>query len=248
MTFTRNAFFSTLILAGAVAAAPQGAMAQQSEPTPRIVVSGEGTADIAPDMAVVTLSVTREAETAREALDANSRAMGDVLAAMKSEGIEDRDLQTSNFSIEPKMVYPKNDSDGDREPPKIVGYTVRNSLTVRIRDLDRLGAILDRSVTLGVNQGGNIAFTNDDPSAAIEEARVEAMQEAMAKAQTLAGTAGVGLGKVLEISENMFRPQPVPLARAKTVAFEAADAASVPVATGENSYSVTVNVSFAIDQ
>lgn len=246
MTFTRNAFFSTLVLAGAVTAAPQAALAQQSEPTPRIIVSGEGTAEIAPDMAVITLSVVREAETAREALDANSTAMADVLAAMQAEGIEDRDLQTSNFSIEPKVVYPKNYSDSDREPPRIVGYTVRNSLTVRIRDLDKLGTILDKSVTLGVNQGGNIAFTNDDPSQAIEEARVKAMQEAIAKAKTLTGTAGVGLGKVLEISENSYRPQPVPLARAKIAM--AAESAPVPVAAGENSYSVTVNVTFALEQ
>jgi len=247
MTFTRNAFFSALIVASAVTAAPQAALAQQTEPTPRIVVSGEGTAEIAPDMAVVTLSVVREAETAREALDANSAAMADVLAAMQAEGIEDRDLQTSNFAIEPKVVYPKNYSDSDREPPRIVGYTVHNSLTVRIRDLDNLGAILDKSVTLGVNQGGRIAFTNDDPSQAIEEARVKAMQEAIAKAKTLTGTAGVGLGKVLEISENAYRPQPAPLARAK-LEMVAADSASVPIATGENSYSVSVNVTFALEQ
>lgn len=247
MTFTRNTFFSTLILATAISAAPHAALAQQSEPTPRIVVSGEGTADIAPDMAVVTLSVVREAETARAALDANTTAMADVLAAMEAEGIEKRDLQTSNFSIEPKIVYPKNYNE-TREPPKIVGYTVRNSLTVRIRDLGNLGSILDKSVTLGVNQGGQIAFTNDDPSQAIEEARVKAMQEAIAKAKTLTGTAGVGLGKVLEISENSYRPQPVPMARAEMVMMDAAKSAPVPVAAGENSYSVTVNVTFALEQ
>jgi len=248
MAFARNAFYSTLVLATAAAAAPQAALAQQSEPTPRIVVSGEGSAEIAPDMAVVTLSVVREAETAREALDANSLAMSDVLAAMEAEGIEKRDLQTSNFSIEPKIVYPKNYSDGEREQPRIVGYTVRNSLTVRIRDLGNLGSILDRSVTLGVNQGGGIAFTNDDPSQAIEEARVKAMQEAIAKAKTLTGTAGVGLGKVLEISESSYRPQPVPLARAEMAMMDAAKSAPVPVAAGENSYSVTVNVTFALEQ
>lgn len=248
MILARNAVFTTLVLATAAAGAPQAALAQQSEPTPRIVVSGEGTAEVAPDMAVTTLTVVREAETAREALDANSRAMAEILAAMQAEGIEERDLQTSNFSIEPKYVYPKDPADGDREPPRIVGYTVSNSLTVRIRDLDRLGAILDRSVTLGVNQGGGISFTNDDPSEAIEEARVKAMQDAMAKAKTLTGTAGVELGKVLEISENSFRPQPVPMARAKMAMMEAADSAPVPVAAGENSYSVTVNVTFALEQ
>jgi len=248
MIFTRKAFFSTLVLATVTASAPGAALAQDSQPTPRIMVSGEGTATVAPDMAIVTLTVTREADTARAALDANTAAMSEVLAAMKAEGIEDRDLQTSGFSIEPKYVYPKNYSDGDRQPPKIVGYTVRNSLTVRVRDLEKVGAILDKSVTLGVNQGGGIAFTNDDPSSAIEEARVKAMREAIAKAKTLTETAGVGLGKVLEISENSFRPQPVPLARAKVAMMEASDAAPVPVATGENAYSVTVNVTFAIDQ
>jgi len=247
MAFARNAFYSTLVLATAIVMAPQAALAQQNEPIPRIVVSGEGSAEIAPDMAVVTLSVVREAETARAALDANTTAMADVLAAMEAEGIEKRDLQTSNFSIEPKIVYPKNYNE-TREPPKIVGYTVRNSLTVRIRDLGNLGSILDKSVTLGVNQGGQIAFTNDDPSQAIEEARVKAMQEAIAKAKTLTGTAGVGLGKVLEISENSYRPQPVPMARAEMVMMDAAKSAPVPVAAGENSYSVTVNVTFALEQ
>jgi hypothetical protein len=247
MIFTRKAFFSTLVLA-TVAAAPQAALAQDSDPTPRIMVSGEGTATVAPDMAIVTLTVTREADTARAALDDNTAAMSEVLTAMKAEGIEERDLQTSGFAIEPKYLYPKDSSNGERQPPKIVGYTVRNSLTVRVRDLDKVGAILDKSVTLGVNQGGGIAFTNDDPSGVIEEARVKAMQEAIAKAKTLTETAGVGLGKVLEISENSFRPQPVQLARAKVAMMEASDAAPVPVAAGENAYSVTVNVTFAIDQ
>ncbi|QKV18856.1 SIMPL domain-containing protein [Oricola thermophila] len=246
MTFTRNAIFSMLVLAG-IAAAPQAVLAQQNEPTPRIVVSGEGRAEIAPDMAVLTLSVVREAETARQALDANTAAMADVLAALQAEGIEERDLQTSNFSIDPKIVYPKKNADGTRGAPQIVGYTVRNSLTVRIRDLGKLGAILDKSVTLGVNQGGGIAFTNDDPSEAIEEARVKAMQEAIAKAKTLTGTAGIGLGKVLEISESSYRPQPVPMARAEML-MDAAKSAPVPVAAGENTYSVTVNVTFALEQ
>jgi uncharacterized protein YggE len=237
--------FAVLAL-GALLAAP--AVAQESEPYPRIMVSGEGVSTLAPDMAIVNLTVTREAETAREALDANTEAMARVLAAMQQEGIEERDLQTSNFSIEPKIVYPKNYSSDSPEAPKIIGYTVRNSLTVRIRDMDRVGDILDTSVTLGVNQGGQISFTNDDPSEALNQARIKAMEEAIAKARTLAEAAGVGLGKVLEISENSYRPQPVPIARARNVAFNAAESAPVPVAAGENSYSVTVNVSFGIEQ
>lgn len=239
---------STLAIAAAFAAlaATGAAHAQEDEPFPRIMVSGEGTAALAPDMAVLTLTVTREADTARAALDANSEAMAKVLAEMTAEGIADRDLQTSNFSIEPKYTYPKSSSSGQPEAPKIVGYTVRNSLTVRVRDLARVGEILDKSVTLGVNQGGQISFTNDDPSSALTEARTAAMQEAIGKAQTLAEAAGVGVGKVIEISENSYRPQPLPLARARMQMAEAAE--EVPVAAGENVYSVTVTVSFAIEQ
>jgi uncharacterized protein YggE len=213
---------------------------------PRILVTGQGSVDVAPDMAMLALTVTREAETAREALDANSAAMNDVLDAMKAEGIKARDLQTSGFSIQPKYFYPQQKSSGTREPPRIIGYTVRNSLNVRIRDIASLGQILDKSVTLGVNEGGNISFTNDDPSAAVTEARVLAMKDALAKAKTLAEAGGVKVGKLLEISEQSFNPRPMPMARAERSFAMSADA--VPVAAGENTYRVSVNVTFAIDQ
>ena len=212
----------------------------------RILVTGQGSSDIAADIAVLTLTVTRDEETARAALDANSAAMGDVLSAMKAEGIKERDLQTSGFSIQPRYFYPPNKSSSNHQPPRIVGYTVRNSLTVRIRDISALGEILDTSVTLGVNEGGNIIFTNNDPSSAITQARVEAVKNAMAKAKTLADAAGVKVGKILEMSEQTQNPRPMQMARAERSM--AKSAGSVPVATGENSYKVTVNMSFAIDQ
>jgi len=214
-------------------------------PFPRILVTGQGSFDIAADMAVLSLTVTREAETARAALDANSAAMKEVLAAMKAEGIADRDLQTSGFSIQPRYIYPSPKS-GQREPPQITGYTVRNSLTVRVRNIENVGAILDKSVTLGVNEGGNISFTNADPSAAITQARTLAVKDAIAKANTLAEAAGVKTGKLLEISEQSFVPRPMQMARTAMAMSDAVEA--VPVATGENTYKVTVNVSFAIDQ
>ena len=216
------------------------------DPVPRIVVSGEGSVNLAPDMAVLTLSVTRQAETARAALDANSLAMQDVQKAMKEAGIKARDLQTSRFSIQPNYFHSPQKSSGKREPPQIVGYTVRNSLTVRVRDINSVGSILDKSVSLGVNEGGNIMFTNDDPSEAIKQARVKAMQHAIDKAKTLAHAAGVKTGQLLEISEQSFSPRPQPMARSSMLMSR--DAESVPVAAGENTYKVTVNVSFAIDQ
>ena len=118
--------------------------ANADKPIPRILVTGEGSVDLAPDMAVLTLTVTRQAETARAALDANSSAMRDVQTAMKTKGIEGRDLQTSGFSIQPSYFYPPQEPSGKREPPKIVGYTVRNSLTVRVRDISAVGGVLDK--------------------------------------------------------------------------------------------------------
>ncbi|MCK7495556.1 MAG: SIMPL domain-containing protein [Comamonadaceae bacterium] len=196
---------------------------------------------------MLQLIVTREADTARAALDANSAAMAQVIKALRGEGIAEQDIQTDNFSIQPKYVYPPQKSLGEQQPPQIVGYTVRNGLAVRVRDLGKLGAIMDQSVTLGVNEGGNILFTNDDPSAAIDQARASAVKDAMARAKTLAAAAGVRVGKVLEISEQSYMPAPVPMMRAEMMmAAPAADA--VPVAAGESSYQVTVSLTYAIEQ
>ena len=218
-----------------------------SEPQqPKIFVSGEGSATLAPDLAILNLTVAREAETARAALDANNAAMGDVLKAMRAQGIEDKDLQTSNFSIQPRYHYPPETRQGERKPPQIVGYIVRNSLTVRIRDLTSLGAVLDQSVSLGVNEGGNVTFGNADPAAAVSEARIQAVRQAKTKAQTLASAAGVKLGDILEISEQSHSPRPVMMARSAMMMESASD--SVPIASGENTYKVSVSMQFAIVQ
>jgi len=227
-------------------AIPVSAVAEPAEPQPRILVSGEGSAELVPDMAILVLTVTREAATARAALDANSTAMAEVLEAMKAEGIAERDLQTAGFAIHPRYNYPAPKPSGERETRQIVGYAVRNTLSVRVRDISRVGAILDRSVTLGVNEGGNISFTNDDPSAAIAEARTAAVKDARARAETLAAAAGVEVGRILEISEHAFTPRPAPMVQAEMAMSRAADA--VPVAVGENSYQVRVQVTFAIEQ
>jgi uncharacterized protein YggE len=210
-----------------------------------ISVIGEGQASIAPDMAVLNLSVVKQAKTAREALDANNKAMSDVLGALKTGGIAERDLQTSGFNVQPQYRFPQG-GDGQQLPPELIGYQVSNSLTVRVRDLSKLGAIIDQSVTLGINQGGDIQFTNDKPEAAMEEARKSAVADAMARAKTLAAAAGIKLGSVIEISENGPRPQPVPVMRAAMMK-SAADSA-VPIQGGETSYNITVNVTFAIAQ
>ena len=238
---------STAVAALLIVLSVVGQLARaDDDPQPRITVTGEGSVDIAPDMAVLLLSVSREAPTAREALTANSAAMSKVLEAMTGLGIDKRDLQTASFDIQPRYTYPNRQNGGPTEPPKLVGYTVRNALSVRVRDISKVGEVLDTSVTLGVNEGGSIRFTNDDPSAAITKARGRAVEAAMAKARTLADAAGVGLGDILEISEQNFTSRPAPMMAKGLMAMDSAE--SVPVAAGENSYSVTVNLSLAITQ
>lgn len=235
-------FLSGAMTAGFLAAPASAEEAQRREAT--IMVSGEGKASVAPDMALISLSVVQEAATAAEALAANSKAMAEVLADLKSQGIADKDMQTSDFSIQPK--YRQETSSGNGyEAPEIVGYSVQNGLTVRVRDLSALGGLIDRAVKLGVNQGGNIVFTNDNSDATVEEARKQAVADAAAKAKTLTEAAGVKLGRVIEISEAFARPMPELMA-APMAKMAAADA--VPIASGENRYTVTVNITYAIEQ
>ena len=232
------------VLAAAIAMPFAANAAENEKREAVIVVSGDASSSVVPDIAMVTLGVTSLEKTAREALDGNNKAMGDVLKALKEQGIAHKDLQTSGFAIQPQYVYPTN-SDGSQKPPVLTGYQVVNGLTVRVRNLAKLGAILDQAVTLGVNQGGDIRFTNDDPAKTIDEARKSAVKVAFDKAKTLADAAGVKLGRVIEISETNGQAEPQPMMR-MSMAKQAQDA--VPVATGESSYSVSVNVTFAIEQ
>ena len=229
-----------LVLAASIAF-PAMAGATDSLPTPRIVVSGEGEATTPPDLALLSLSVMREAKTARAALDANNDAMAAVIAAMKAAGIKDRDLQTAGIQINPRYNY-TNKPDGSQDA-ELIAYQVTNTLAVRVRDIDKTGEILDKAVSLGVNQGGGISFTNDNPAATVTEARKKAVADAMAKAKTLAEAAGVSLGRVLEINDQNIRPMPMAI---NAKAFDSAAGGAVPTQAGENAYNVQVTVTFEL--
>lgn len=235
--------FAAASLLAATAAAHAEEAARPREAT--ITVAGNGESHATPDTAVITLAVTKQEKTARESLDANNKAMATVLDALKADGIEARDLQTSGFTIQPVYTYPQS-NDGSSQPPELVGYQTTNSLTIRLRDLAKAGAVIDKSVTLGINQGGDIRFVNEDTKKVLAEARADAVKDAMEKARQLTEAAGVGLGRILEINESSTPPMPVPIAMAR-MEKDAAPAA-VPMAPGENSYSVAVNVTFEIRQ
>lgn len=234
----------SLLLLGAVA--PGSAQDMQPRREPLVKVSAQGEASVAPDTAIVTFAVVRNSQTAEVAVGQNSSAMAAVTAALRAEGIEAKDMQTSNFAIYPQYRHSQPKEDGSVEPPEVVGYEVTNTLTVKIRNIAKVGAILDRSVKLGVNQGGQISFTNDDPQEALSQARKQAVERAVAKATTLSEAAGVRLGKVIEISEGSGQQMPPQPMYRMAMAKEASD--SVAVEAGENTYSVTVDVTFALEQ
>ncbi len=211
-----------------------------------IAIEGRGEVRAAPDMATINSGVTTQGATAREALDANTAAMSELIAALKESGIEARDIQTSGFSVNPNYVYSDaRDELGYSMPPKINGYQVSNSVTVVVRDLEELGSILDRSVTVGANTVNGVSFSVADPSELLDEARKLAFVNARDKAELYADAADVTLGDLEQISErqDFNAPQPYPMyARA-----EIADAAPVPVEAGEMSFAITVNVTWDLN-
>lgn len=219
--------------------------AHAAEPKPGMIsVTGTGDAAARPDLAVLNLSVREQSKTAAGALSANNAAMAKVLEAMKGIGVEERDLQTSSFNIQP--IYTQIKKSNNRIDHEITGYAVTNALTVRLRDVSRVGEALDLSVRLGVNQGGSVTFSVDDPSDLMQVARVEAVKNAMEKARTLAQSAGVSLGRIVQLSESGgYRPRPKAFAEARMASVQA-DA--VPIASGESEYSVTVNLQVEIAQ
>ncbi len=226
----------------ALLAAPASAAEANGPPhMPRLItVSGQGEASAAPDRAEITAGVVTQGASAADALAANSRAMSDVFATLKKAGIPEKSIQTSNFNVSPQYTpYNSNST----EPPKIVGYQVSNTVTVKVDDLKKLGPDLDALVSSGANQVNGVSFSIRDTKPLAEEARADAVKDAMAHAQTYAKAAGVELGRVMAISEGGGRsPQPVMLAmRAAPMA-----APPPPMAEGEQSVFVNVTMTFEI--
>lgn len=191
-----------------------------------------------PDMATITLGVTTEAATAAEAMAGNSEKLGRVLQRLKEAGLEDRDLQTSGLSLNPNWTQSP-----EGEAPRIAGYVASNMLTVRVRALDRLGAVLDQAVQDGANTLQGVSFGLVDPQPAMDEARRKAVARAQARAQLLTEAAGVQLGPILEIREggDGYRP-PMPMYR------EAAMDAPVPMAEGEIETTAQVTLVYELKQ
>ncbi|RUT35031.1 SIMPL domain-containing protein [Arsenicitalea aurantiaca] len=242
----RAAYFALPFVLMAGIALP--AAAQSLDRAGAITIEGHGEVSAAPDTAFITSGVTTQGATAREALDANTAAMSELVESLREAGIERRDIQTSNFSVNPNYVYTDaRDENGYSLPPRINGYQVSNTVTIRVRDLESLGQLLDRSVSVGANTINGISFTVDDPSALYDEARRAAFADARSRAELYADVAGVTLDDLVSISERRDVAQPYPMMRQSAMA-EMAAGAPVPVEAGELTFSIDVTVTWSMDQ
>ena len=204
------------------------ARAQQAQPQIRTMsIDGVGEVRARPDMATILVGVVQQGGTAGEALNANSQAMNQILATLRSMKIAETDIQTSNFQIAPRYDYGPN----NQGPPKITGYEVSNQVAVVVRDLAKLGGLLDDIVRVGSNQISSVAFSFANPEHYEDEARVRAVADARHKAGVFAAASGVQLGAIQTIGESGTVLPPVPV-YAKQMRAEAAS--PVPIAAGES--------------
>ena len=240
MKFARMAASATLLAILAGSAFGASSEVANHPPFPMITVTGEGAAALTPDLALVTAGVTSEARTARDAAEDNARASAAVLAAAKSAHIAVSDLRTGRFSIQP--VYAPQ-SDG--APPRISGYRASNSVVVKLRDVARIGAVIDALIAAGATNIAGPEFTVADASTLLDQARAAAMADARRKAELLARAAGATLGRPVSIREGDDDPvHPFASLRAAS----ASAPAGTPILAGEQDRRVRVTVSYELSR
>jgi uncharacterized protein len=206
-----------------------------------IEVSGEGSVSVAPDFAQVTLGVTNTGKTAGDAVADNAKAANALVSLIKTEGVAAADIQTSTVSISPMFSQP---SPNQETAPIVTGYSVSNNVTVKIRDIPRLGALLDKAVTAGANSIYGIGFGHNDLSTLLDKSRPLAVADARRKAEIYAAAGGGRIGRLMVLTEEAGRQPPMAFSRALT----AASAAPTPIEAGEDKLTVTIIARFELTQ
>jgi uncharacterized protein YggE len=236
--FLAAAMLGAAALPAAAAAQPMAAITQSIAGT-RLDVSATGEVTRVPDVAIITAGVVTRSQTATGAIQEAADRMQRVLSALKRAGVEDRDIQTSNISLNPEYRYPEN------QPPQLVGYTATNQLTIRFRDIRSSGKILDALVSQGANQINGPNLTIDKPEAALDEARAKALAIGRARAELYARGLGLRVARVVSVSEsggNYPVPPPMPVMMEARMA-AGADTKVVP---GEQKLQVTLAMTFEL--
>jgi uncharacterized protein YggE len=239
----RAAGLAALILVSA------GAAAAQTPSTPVVAdtmfrattlnLAANGESEVAPDKATITLGVQTDAPTAEAAIRENANKMTRVIAALKRGGLSDREIQTSNLSLNPQYVYQEN------LPPRLTGYQASNQVIVTVRELSRLGQIVDATVSAGADNVGGISFGVEDPTEAENRARLEAVDALRAKAELYAKAMGYRVARLVTMTEGggyMPSPPPMPL----TMRAEAAKFDSTPVSPGELKVRVDISATYEL--
>jgi uncharacterized protein len=233
----RSILAAALLLAAVPAAAQTGEVRPISGTRLDVVAAGEVTR--VPDLVRINAGVVTQAPTAVEAIRQNAARMEAVRAALRAAGIADRDIQTSSVSLNPNYRYAEN------QPPQLLGYQAVNEVNVRFRDIARSGPILDALVAQGANQINGPMLTIERPEAALDEARVQALTNARARAELYARSLGMRVARVLAVSEAMG---PMPMARVGMVRGMAANQdAATQIVPGEQTLSVSLTVSFELE-
>ena len=210
----------------------------ENKPMDRLItVSATGYAYAEPDRVRLSTGVTAEADTARDALSANTALMKKVVDGLKESGIDAKDIQTSNFSVEPRYTNPQDGA----TPPVINGYRVSNQVEILVREIPSLGGLLDKLVTLGANQMHGLAFEVSKAETLKDDARKEAVANARRRAELLATAAGAEVGEVVSIAEEVNYGGPRPMAMARS-----AKAESVPIEGGTETLEARVTVTWKL--
>jgi len=205
-----------------------------------ITVNGQGKASAPPDMATIETGVVTHGVTAIEALSENNQIMGRIMDILTGHKIPEKDIQTSILNVAPEY---KQDERG-RVEDKIIGYSVRNQVQVRVRNLNDLGQVIDALVRAGSNQVSGISFGIDDSAKVINQARERAVADARSRAELYARSAGLNIGKIIAINEQSVE---WPRAQGAYRTYNLEAVSSVPVATGEQEYNVTIQMIFSLE-
>lgn len=230
------ALFAAVLLSSGTTGSGGGAQAQEKIMERTITVSASGQVSATPDQARVSSGVVTEAASAREALEKNSATMKKLIAGLKAAGVEDKDIQTSSFSVQPRYTNPR-----EGQTPSINGYQVMNQVEILARDLSRLGETLDTMVSLGANQMHGLSFEVSQAETLKDDARKDAMANALRRAQLLAVAGGAEVGQVMSISEEVSGGEPRPVFYAR-----AAQAEAVPVESGSQTLVARVTVTWRL--
>lgn len=227
---------TVLVTALAMALTLGTALKAETRTDRQILVSGEGRVEVAPDLAVITLGVSKEAKEAGEAMALVSEDMFAVVQELRAVGIADKDLQTQQISLQP--VWSNGGSYNSSGERRITGFLAANTVNLRVRDLDQLGEVLDRVLRAGANQFQGLRFDVADHALLQDQMRASAVADARHKAEQLAAAAGVTLGPVRTITDQDHgggRPM---------MAMEMSRSGAMPIEAGELSFSHNVQVVF----